>query len=570
MAYSWPAQSPEANHSVLASGPGSGSTMAHAQQLSAQAAGLQALTSASQANAAGIYGSAWSGAGATGSQAAHTGVNTALAALAVWLEERAAIVTGAAQAYHSAVSAMVPARQAQANRMQEAADVEANPRVLGALSPQIAELNLDYFGHMWPRNASAGSSYGAALNTATTALATPPPPATPAASPAAPAAAAAAVTDAAGRTVAGAAMRQAHQAVQAASAVTQYGSTTSPAMVPPPNPQPAPSPTKIAELRPVPASPPTGMYQQPPSNAAVYGPPAPAASPGAPAGMRPGTPGIPTTPPAGVTSFVRPAEPFAMPAAATAYPGFLSAAALQPQPVVSPPPAPLQPVNPPTTTPSSPPTAVPEASAPPPVAPHDPLGPDADDGDNGVHGLSVNNAKDVHAKVDPLPPGRQPHVKVLKTPEQIRLFYEQLTENATRVPGPPTYPGEWQVLEDGTRIAYRENSKFGGPTIEIQYPDGKNVDIHMEERPKRPQPQPEVVPEPAPEPAPAPTAEPAPAPNPTMTPSPEPLPAPPSGPDLHLPSVNIRPDQIPPPEQNPGIWAIIGAIAAIGGLLVLA
>ncbi|ORA77508.1 PPE domain-containing protein [Mycolicibacter kumamotonensis] len=189
MAYSWPAQSPEANHSVLASGPGSGSTMAHAQQLSAQAAGLQALTSASQANAAGIYGSAWSGAGATGSQAAHTGVNTALAALAVWLEERAAIVTGAAQAYHSAVSAMVPARQAQANRMQEAADVEANPRVLGALSPQIAELNLDYFGHMWPRNASAGSSYGAALNTATTALATPPPPATPAASPAAPAAA---------------------------------------------------------------------------------------------------------------------------------------------------------------------------------------------------------------------------------------------------------------------------------------------------------------------------------------------------------------------------------------------
>jgi hypothetical protein len=37
-----------------------------------------------------------------------------------------------------------------------------------------------------------------------------------------------------------------------------------------------------------------------------------------------------------------------------------------------------------------------------------------------------------------------------------------------------------------------------------------------------------------------------------------------------LPSVNIRPDQIPPPEQNPGIWAIIGAIAAIGGLLVLA
>ncbi|WP_158019442.1 hypothetical protein [Mycolicibacter sinensis] len=143
------------------------------------------------------------------------------------------------------------------------------------------------------------------------------------------------------------------------------------------------------------------------------------------------------------------------------------------------------------------------------------------------------------------------------TPEQIRIFYENLTENATRVPGPPSYPGEWQVLEDGTRIAYRENSKFGGPTIEIQYPDGEKVDIHLEERPKTPQPQPRKVPVPAPEPAPAPA------------PSREPTPVEPPAPSIRVPPL-ITPDQIPPPEQNPGIWAIIGGILLAGGALLLA
>lgn len=430
--------------------------------------------------------------------------------------------------------------------------MEANPRVLGALTPRITELNLDYFGQMWPTNASAGSGYGAALNTATAALAAPPPPANAAISPEAPVRAAAAVSEAVGRTAAGAAMRGAYGAVQAAAAVTQGGAGVGRAMVPPPAPAP---PTKSAEMRPppTPSSPPVGMYQQPPSNAAVYGPPVSAGAQGAPAGMRPGPPGGPATgsAPATVTSYVRPSEPFAMPTPPGGYPGILSAAAVQPPPVVPPAPAQLQPMNPPVT--SQPAVSEPASSpSPDPVEPSN-----ADGGMGDVHGLSVHNSEDVHQRVDPLPPGRQPHVKVLMTPEQIRIFYENLTENATRVPGPPSYPGEWQVLEDGTRIAYRENSKFGGPTIEIQYPDGEKVDIHLEERPKTPQPQPRKVPVPAPEPAPAPA------------PSREPTPVEPPAPSIRVPPL-ITPDQIPPPEQNPGIWAIIGGILLAGGALLLA
>ena len=39
-----------------------------------------------------------------------------------------------------------------------------NWTVLGALTPRIAELEMEYFGFMWPNNASAGLRYGAGLD----------------------------------------------------------------------------------------------------------------------------------------------------------------------------------------------------------------------------------------------------------------------------------------------------------------------------------------------------------------------------------------------------------------------
>lgn len=102
-------------------------------------------------------------------------------------------------------------------------------------------------------------------------------------------------------------------------------------------------------------------------------------------------------------------------------------------------------------------------------------------GDSG----SIRNSDDVHRRVDLLPPGKNRRTKVVDTNEEIRLIYEQLTENATRIPS-GTYTGEWQVLEDGTKIGYRPNSEFGGSTVDIWYPgENKPWGIHLRERPEK-------------------------------------------------------------------------------------
>ena len=79
----------------------------------------------------------------------------------------------AAAAHPSTVSQMVPAPPAHANRFEEAADEVINPIVLGALTPRITDLNVEYFGFMWPNNAGAGLRYGATLDALGAALMTP-------------------------------------------------------------------------------------------------------------------------------------------------------------------------------------------------------------------------------------------------------------------------------------------------------------------------------------------------------------------------------------------------------------
>lgn len=157
--------------------------------------------------------------------------------------------------------------------------------------------------------------------------------------------------------------------------------------------------------------------------------------------------------------------------------------------------------------------------------------------------LSVRNAEDVHRIVDPLPPGRQPGVKTLPTPEAILGLYGQLTENS--MPGPPsTYPGQWRVLEDGTRVGMRPTSKFGGPTVEIWYPDGTKTDVHLAERPKVPTP----APAPAPQPAPVPIPEPSPP---------------------EIPAVLPRPDLGTQPALSPEDAGVLGVLGALGiGIVV--
>jgi hypothetical protein len=170
----------------------------------------------------------------------------------------------------------------------------------------------------------------------------------------------------------------------------------------------------------------------------------------------------------------------------------------------------------------------------------------------GADALSVKDAKDVHKIVDPLPPGKNQDVKTLPTPDAIRRLYEQLTENAGPAPT-SAYPGERRMLRDGTIIGYRPDSDWGGPTTEIRYPDGTKTDVHLPERPNRPQP--------APVPAPVPVLPPAPLP----VPAPNPVAAPPvsGSPPFSSPAPPVSPEEA-------GVLATIGAgvlwvIAGIGG-----
>lgn len=100
-----------------------------------------------------------------------------------------------------------------------------------------------------------------------------------------------------------------------------------------------------------------------------------------------------------------------------------------------------------------------------------PLEPQAD-------AMGVRTADDVHAIVDPLPPGEQDHVRQLPTEAEIRALYGVLTENGT-LATPPTYPGTSYLLDDGTRISMRETSGSGGTTIDIKYPDGEIQKVHL-------------------------------------------------------------------------------------------
>jgi hypothetical protein len=165
----------------------------------------------------------------------------------------------------------------------------------------------------------------------------------------------------------------------------------------------------------------------------------------------------------------------------------------------------------------------------------------------GAQALSVDNAQDVHKIVDPLPPGRNPGVKTLPTPEAIRGLFDQLTQNASPVSPPTTYPGEEKQLDDGTQIRYRDTSGWGGPTIDITFPDKSKIDIHLPDKPAPPEPVPAHAPAQAPAQAPA-----------TQTPAPD------SNEAEHDNSGSSSIQVDPPP---PGWWAFIGGVATvIGGI----
>lgn len=216
----WPSSPPEVNHLRLA-GPGA----AGAATTLASGAAWQALMGSNQiAVAVSTLNTAttalnFEGVGGTSSATSAAGLNTALQLLAGWAQTKPPITASAVSAYETAVSAMIPAEVALANRAEQAADVALNPLVLGALTPAIVALDLLYFGEYWPQNASAGTAYAAALAGLTAALAVPPPLSPPGGSPAG---AAAALAQTAGHAT-GEAMRQSAQLTDGLSDPVQSG-----------------------------------------------------------------------------------------------------------------------------------------------------------------------------------------------------------------------------------------------------------------------------------------------------------------------------------------------------------
>ena len=166
-------------------GPGPATTLANAAAWAVEAAihdlsmGLSAMNITSLLpNFMGVGGAASAETGAM--------LNALVGALGGHCLKQQLVSLAAAELYAAARAGLMPSEIIDANRVECAADVVANPFVLGALTGRIGELNVEY-GTYWAQNASVGTAYGTGLNTLTAALMSPPPMAGMGANPAAPA-----------------------------------------------------------------------------------------------------------------------------------------------------------------------------------------------------------------------------------------------------------------------------------------------------------------------------------------------------------------------------------------------
>jgi PPE family len=345
---------PEANYYSMVSGAGPAPMLAYGDALVAHAATMTSVVGVSSATAVGTS-TAFVGQAGSASEAALVSHNSEHSVFAEETLARAQIAHLAAAAHPATVARMVPAPPIHANRLEEATDELINPLVWGALTPRIVDLNAEYFGFMWPNNAAAGVSYGAALDGFGAALMTPSLPAMSGGSVAAVGLAAATVAEGAALT----GMQAAVQAVStgvgtmaspaaalpaaAVGAVTSSASSVSSAPATSSTPAVQPMAAVQHTAPPAPAQPmapaqsTAGMFASPPTAQVMTPPPVPPTV--QPPAVQPLTPRPPIPPAAmpaapGVTSFVPPAQPFSPPTptagrAGGLKPGMLNAAALR-------------------------------------------------------------------------------------------------------------------------------------------------------------------------------------------------------------------------------------------------
>ena len=338
----WPGIDPASAYMTMTGGAWAAPMHAAGAAVTALGAQVQSTVATSAVNDV-IVGESWSGLGRVSAAASVSTLNTDQSTYSLLSELKAQLLNAAGELHTTTVPQMVTHVQANANRGEWGIDNAINPSVLGALTGRLIELDGEYFGFMWPNNASAGLRYGAGLDALGAALSgLSALPSVAGGSVAAPAMAAADVGANAGMSMMSAVMSATEQAATAAmspavSGASQAGSLVGQSSLSAPNT--SSSTSGISPLANVSSQAPVSpaLAQSQPPVMGMFAPPAAAA-------LTPSAPAMPSSPPVqamtpsaapGVTSFAKPAEPFNPPPppaggkAVGLKPGMLNASALR-------------------------------------------------------------------------------------------------------------------------------------------------------------------------------------------------------------------------------------------------
>ena len=93
-----------------------------------------------------------------------------------------------------------------------------------------------------------------------------------------------------------------------------------------------------------------------------------------------------------------------------------------------------------------------------------------------LHAFDADNVRDI---LRGLSPGRNKGVWTVESTDELDDVFEGMTAGGRRVVG-SSYPGRVVEIADGTRISIRPGSKSGGPTVDIDYPNGGKAKVHVD------------------------------------------------------------------------------------------
>ncbi len=91
----------------------------------------------------------------------------------------------------------------------------------------------------------------------------------------------------------------------------------------------------------------------------------------------------------------------------------------------------------------------------------------------------VHTGQDARDAIKNLPKGTQPSIKEIHSEQDLRNFWNWLTQGAQERTS-SGYPGTQRVLPDGTIVGMRDQAgSTGKPAIDISFPDDTNAKVHV-------------------------------------------------------------------------------------------